>query len=100
MSAEAYFELHPTLLTDPTSALHMIYNEVLLREQDGENPALEDYVRRFPDLACQLNPLFEVHRALESDQILETLADQASPGATLPQRRGNATSRHPLSPVM
>ncbi len=95
VSAEAYFELHPTLLTDPTSALHMIYNEVLLREQDGENPALEDYVRRFPDLACQLNPLFEVHRALESDQILETLADQASPGATLPQRRGNAPSSAP-----
>ncbi len=80
---ESYFALHPRLLADSTSALQMVYNEVLLRERDGESPEFEEYVRRFPQFACQLAPLFEVHRALESDQLLVALADNASPAATL-----------------
>jgi serine/threonine protein kinase/WD40 repeat protein len=81
---ESYFASHPRLLADPSSALQMVYNEVLLREEQGESPALDEYQRRFPQLAGQLTPLFEVHRALESDQLLVALADKPAAGATLP----------------
>lgn len=60
---ETYFAIHPKILADETSALQMIYNEVLLREEAGESPRLEEYVRRFPQYRDQLAPLFEVHRA-------------------------------------
>jgi serine/threonine protein kinase/WD40 repeat protein len=64
---EAYLEQHPTLDTDPNLVLELLYNEVLLREERGETPQLEEYARRFPKLADRLQPLFEVHGALESD---------------------------------
>jgi serine/threonine protein kinase/WD40 repeat protein len=72
---EAYFALHPRLLADETSALRVIYNEVLLRETVGESPQLDEYARRFPQFAGPLAPLFEVHRALASDEFLGTIAD-------------------------
>ena len=43
----------------------MIYGELLLREELGEAPALEEYLRAYPDHAEQLRILFELHRALE-----------------------------------
>jgi serine/threonine-protein kinase len=70
VAVESYLALHPRLYADQTIVLHLVYNEVLLREAAGERPSLEEYVRRFPQLAGQLSPLFEVHRALESDQLL------------------------------
>jgi eukaryotic-like serine/threonine-protein kinase len=82
---ESYFTLYPRLLADQTSALQMVYNEVLLREAAGERPLLDEYVRRFPQYGDQFAPLFEVHRALESDELLGALADQRSLGKTLPE---------------
>jgi tetratricopeptide (TPR) repeat protein/serine/threonine protein kinase len=79
---ESYFPLHPRLHADETGVLHLVYNEVLLREAAGERPQLAEYVRRFPQLAGKLTPLFEVHRAIESDQLLGVVADQSSPTGT------------------
>jgi hypothetical protein len=81
---ESYFVKHPSLLGDPTSALQMVYNEVLLREADGEGPQLAEYVRRFPQFTVELTPLFEVHRALESDELLAA-ASETSSGRRLPR---------------
>src|ERR1700722_13289339 len=78
ITVESYFASHPRLLADPTSALQMVYNEVLLREAAGECPRLEEYVRRFPQHKVQLALLFEVHHALESDELLSALADPMS----------------------
>ena len=84
---ESYFATHPRLLADETSALQMVYNEVLLREAAGEAPRLEEYVRRFPQYRDQLPALFEVHRALESDELLGALADHGSLAKTLHEVR-------------
>jgi serine/threonine protein kinase/Flp pilus assembly protein TadD len=83
---EAYFARHPKLRADETSVLHLVYNEVLLREAEGERPQLEEYVRRFPQLAGKLSPLFEVHRAIESDQLLGVVAGQPSPTGKLAEK--------------
>ena len=57
---------HTGLQDDPEGLLELLYHEVLLREQKGESPRLEEYVKRFPHLADPLKDQFEVHRAMES----------------------------------
>jgi serine/threonine-protein kinase len=91
--AETYFALHPRLLGDPTSALQMVYNEVLLREAEDDGPRLVDYIRRFPQFTDQLTPLFEVHRALESDELLA--AAEPSSERALPRSEPEATGPWP-----
>jgi WD40 repeat protein len=81
--AEAYLQEHPALEADAQCALELVYNEILLREEDGEEPGLEDYLRRFPRLAPQLRPLFEVHWALGSGALAgsdpDSTADDGPP---------------------
>src|SRR5262245_36502528 len=61
---EVFLEREPGLRHDRECALDLIYNEVLLRQQAGERPAVDEYVRRFPDLAGALRLQFEVEAAL------------------------------------
>jgi hypothetical protein len=46
--AEQVFERHPELLENPDAALDVIYQEFLLRREQGEWPQPEEFVRRFP----------------------------------------------------
>ncbi|HEV3204187.1 MAG TPA: protein kinase, partial [Gemmataceae bacterium] len=64
--AESYLEKHPNLQTDADCVLELVYNEILLREEQKETPVLEEYVRRFPRFGPRIKSLFEVHRVLES----------------------------------
>jgi serine/threonine-protein kinase len=89
---EAYLERHPGLRDDPDAVLELLYSEILLREEGGESPGLEEYLRRFPDLAAQLRDQFEVHQALESRRLF---AD----AATLSPRPSSAgPADHPSVP--
>jgi serine/threonine protein kinase/WD40 repeat protein len=81
---ESYLERHPSLLSCPDAVLELIYSEIVLREQHDEAPQLEEYVQRFPYLAVQLKPLFEVHRALESASVIEDMADKTEMHGTVP----------------
>lgn len=63
---EAYFREHPELQANSTCALCLVYQEILLREELGQAPQLDEYLQRFRQLASQLRPLFEVHRTFES----------------------------------
>ncbi len=69
---------HPDLRADPECVLEMLYGEVLLREELGEQPRIEEYQGRFPDLTERLKALFEVHHVLESGDSLEGLASESS----------------------
>ena len=62
--AEAYLEHFPELRADEEAALDLIYSEVVLREERGEQPQLEEYVRRFPQQQERLTRQFELHQAL------------------------------------
>jgi serine/threonine protein kinase/WD40 repeat protein len=66
VSAETLLRQHPSLESDPDNALEVVYNEVLLREEYGETPRVEEYEARFPQFAPRLGPIFALHRALES----------------------------------
>src|SRR5262245_30056380 len=61
---ETYLERQPELHADPVTVLDLIYNEVVLRAEAGESPRLEEYMRRFPHLAEQLEIQFELEGVL------------------------------------
>jgi hypothetical protein len=65
-------------LTDE-EALVLIYGEVLLREEHGETPRLEEYLERFPAYSGPLRRQFAVHRLLASPDLSVT----AGPSSTL-----------------
>jgi serine/threonine protein kinase/Flp pilus assembly protein TadD len=72
-SIEAHLEEHPSLRDDQEAILQLVYNEVLLRESQGEKPTLVEYETRFPTLAAELALQFEAHQQLgpicsDSDQ--------------------------------
>jgi hypothetical protein len=74
MLVEEYLARRPDLHGNAEGLLDLITNEVLLRQQAGETPALEEYQGRFPHLAEALRRHFEVVRALhEADPLLGTL---------------------------
>jgi serine/threonine-protein kinase len=64
--AESYLPRLPGNPPDLDLALDLIYNEYLVREQLGERPDLDDYCRRFPDVAPVLREQIALHRAVES----------------------------------
>ncbi len=80
---EDYLHRHPDLIDRPEEALDLIYQEIVLRQEAGQAPGLEEYQRRFPRWAEQLADQFEVHRAIES-------SEQATPrmGDRPPSGRG------------
>jgi tetratricopeptide (TPR) repeat protein len=61
---EDYVARHPELLADTEQLLDLIYQEVVLREEAGESPRLDEYLQRFGSLAESLRPIFEVHEAI------------------------------------
>jgi eukaryotic-like serine/threonine-protein kinase len=62
---ETYVAQQPALQADAQTVLDLIYNEILLREQAGEAPGLEEYLRRFPELADELRLQFEIEDAIQ-----------------------------------
>src|SRR5262249_48327357 len=61
--AEEYLALHPELVARPEAALELIYEEVYLRQEGGEEAAA-DLVRRFPQWRRQVQALLDCHHAL------------------------------------
>lgn len=53
---------------DDEQLLDLVYHEVLLRDEYGDQAVLEQFVERFPRLEERLQRLFAVHRAFEDDQ--------------------------------
>ena len=69
------------------AALEVVYQEVVLREQAGEQPQEEEYRRRFPYLADRLAPLFEIHLALRGSLLAQSTEGSGAtpePARTIP----------------
>ena len=58
---EAYLQHLPALADAQDALLDLIYGEVLLREQAGDKPHPDEYLKRFPAHAATLNRQFAVH---------------------------------------
>jgi WD40 repeat protein len=61
---DSYLQQHPELRSRTEDLLTLIYNEIVLQEQRGEMPRLEEYAARFPELARELREQFEMHGLL------------------------------------
>jgi eukaryotic-like serine/threonine-protein kinase len=77
VSVETYLLAHPWLSSDREAVLDLIFQEIVLREQSGETPAIEEYSNRFPDLAQLLKMQFEIDRVLQTE-LTESLSDGSS----------------------
>jgi tetratricopeptide (TPR) repeat protein len=85
---EAYLQIHPALAADNDEALDLVLGEVMLREQMGETPLLEEYLWRFPQFAAQLRSQFELHRALnEVEPVRASFAGEEESVAGRPKAR-------------
>jgi WD40 repeat protein len=76
---EAYLKQYPGLQSEPECLLDLIYQEVLLRAEQGETARLDEYLERFPQWAAQLKDQFEVHAALESEHLFAAPQPQDAP---------------------
>lgn len=63
---EDYFEQLPALGADADAVMDLIYAEILLREELGENVSVSEYLCRFPDHASALRRQFQLHGAVKS----------------------------------
>jgi WD40 repeat protein len=81
---EVFLEPYPALAADAGVLLDLIHQEILLRKEGGEEPSLEEYLRRFPQLAPSLRGLFAGDRAHESGPLREvattTVGTRSAPG--------------------
>jgi serine/threonine protein kinase len=67
---EACLAQQPELSGDAQAMLDLIYQEMVLREESGESPQLEEYQRRFPELTDELKLQFELERVIEPEPTL------------------------------
>lgn len=74
---ESLLSAHPNLKHQTGPLLDLLYHEILLREEAGEHPCLEEYQQRFPELGRQLQDHFEVHAALRT-AVQSLLTDRSS----------------------
>ena len=97
---ESYLPQYPEIAQAEEPLLDLIYHEVRLRESMGEEVAVGGYLRRFPHLKDQLEPLFEVHSALASAFPESTLAfDFDATRPATPQRVDWPGGNQPLAIV-
>ena len=83
--AETYLDAFPAVRDQAEHAVELILAEYLLREELGEQPALEEYLGRFPQYAGALQLQLELHQAMGADR--EPLTDWAERTMTLGDRR-------------
>lgn len=75
---------HTDLADDPAAVLDLIYSEVLLREDRGEQPSDTEYSARFPELSDSLQRQFQLHRALQLDSAGSPESQDIAAGSTQP----------------
>jgi hypothetical protein len=76
---EAYLQQTPALRADRNAILDLIYDEIVLREQAGEQPQQQEYARRFPLFSAELALLFEVDRSVDWQRAVDFLSDDECP---------------------
>lgn len=95
---ESYCQQQPGLREARELVLDLIYNEIYLREEDSDQPKLEEYVQRFPEYASELQLLFEVHLALgaPSSGSRSITCEHESPTAPQSSMQGASTFREAI----
>ena len=93
--AEDYFDAFPAVGNHVESAIDLVFAEFLLREERGERPPLEEFLRRFPQLAAELELQIKLHCALGVDREPAATADGTV--ATRPLGSGSTSANPPTA---
>jgi serine/threonine-protein kinase len=100
--AEVYLQMHPGLASAQGEAFDLVYGEFLLREELGEQPTIDDFVKRFPQYAAELQRQAKVHDAIESGNVPEATVvhpmPSILPGATAEQSAPYVSEDWPTVP--
>lgn len=94
---ESLGERFELLSCDDDRLLDLLYHELLIREEYGDQPTVDEYIERFPQLTEQLQRQFEVHSAVDQHWTGDgfepdsAMLDASDYGATL---NGESASRH------
>src|SRR5262245_35856595 len=76
VAVEVYLHRSPALAGDEESTLDLISNEIYLRCSLGQKPTVDEYRRRFPLLAAQIEIQFQLHQAVAQGDALPPDADE------------------------
>ncbi|MGE3805132.1 MAG: protein kinase [Gemmataceae bacterium] len=79
---EEYISTRPELSENREGILDLVLREVTLREEAGEHPEVDEYARRFPDLADELRQQFAVRAALREQSSAEGPTEAPSRAVT------------------
>ena len=63
---EDYLAAEPSLCGDESAVLDLLFRELALREEHGEDPEVEELVGRFPEYGPRIRQQYAVHLALHS----------------------------------
>ncbi|MGD0039111.1 MAG: protein kinase [Isosphaeraceae bacterium] len=88
--AETYLDAFPIVRESAECAIDLVFAEYLLREEQGERPAFEEFQGRFPQYAGVLKLQIDLHQAMEADR--EPTEIWAGSSATL-HAQGSAEPR-------
>ncbi|HEY5315718.1 MAG TPA: serine/threonine-protein kinase [Pirellulales bacterium] len=67
LPAEQWLAMHPDLASQPQSAVRIVYEEICLRHEQGEEVDSVEFYRRFPQWQSELEVLLDCHRLVESE---------------------------------
>ncbi len=65
LAAEEFLTRHPELAAHPEAAVQLIYEEICLRREAGQEVATTEVLRRFPQWQAELELLFDCHHFLQ-----------------------------------
>jgi serine/threonine-protein kinase len=88
--AETFFFANPTLASDPNLALDLIVKEYVVRQELGQGPDPEEWVRRFPQWEERLRRQFAV---------LSLFAGSVRESSTVPDKAGPAPAEQTEEPA-
>ena len=60
-TSEQILSAYPRMLEDKESCLELLYTDYVLRQEQGEQPAMAEWIARFPAWEADIRELFEVH---------------------------------------
>ncbi len=93
--AEHYLDAFPAVRDHSSAAIDLIFAEYLLREERGEQPPLEEFLRRFPEHAEELKLQIELHREMDDDPAVA--AGRSATRRTLAVESGSAREDGPAT---
>jgi hypothetical protein len=91
--AEDYLAAFPAVRDNPAATVDLVFAEYLLREEQGQRPPREEFLRRFPEHAEELRLQIGLHREIDG----ERAPTSTGPGtaATLAVEGGTAPADRP-----